>query len=73
MLEKWGNAIGEKKDTIVVTDDNMDHDNVSYNNRYRVSNIRHMTMDFFANNDITTHNNEYTCTLINAFDLLTIY
>ena len=38
----------------------MDHDNFSYKNKYRVSNIRHMTSDFFATNDITTHNNDYT-------------
>ena len=40
VLDKWEKAISEKKEVIVLTDDNMDHENENYNNRYRIKAIK---------------------------------
>ena len=39
-LDLWTNALKEKKDTIVMTDDNMDLNSASFNSRYKIGNIK---------------------------------
>merc|ERR1712240_989101 len=60
VLEKWDQAISEKKEVIVLTDDNMDHENENYNNRYRIKAIKEKTMQFLTEHNITTHNKKPT-------------
>merc|ERR1712240_896013 len=60
VLEKWEKAISEKKEVIVLTDDNMDHENKNYNNKYRIKAIKEKTMQFLTEHNITTHNKEPT-------------
>merc|ERR1712240_293787 len=60
VLEKWEKAIKEKKEVIVLTDDNMDHENNNYNNRYRIKTIKERTTQFLTENNITTHNKDPT-------------
>merc|ERR1712033_87494 len=43
VLDKWQQAISEKKEVIVMADDNMDFDNENYNNRYRIKAIKEKT------------------------------
>ena len=40
VLGNWEKAIKEKKEVIVLTDDNMDHDNDNFNNNYKIMAIR---------------------------------
>ena len=44
----------EKKEVIVLTDDNMDHSNDNYNNNFKIATIREKTAVFLSNNNITT-------------------
>ena len=60
VLDKWQQAISEKKEVIVMADDNMDFDNENYNNRYRIKAIKEKTAQFITEHNITTHNNEPT-------------
>merc|ERR1711873_370813 len=60
VLDKWQQAISEKKEVIVMADDNMDFDNENYNNRYRIKAIKEKTMQFITEHNITTHNKEPT-------------
>merc|ERR1712240_180343 len=58
VLEKWEKAIKEKKEVIVLTDDNMDHENENY--KYRIKTIKERTIQFLTEHNITTHNKEPT-------------
>merc|ERR1712240_391568 len=60
VLSKWENAIKEKKEVIVLTDDNMDLNNDNYNNNYKIVTIRERTTQFLSDNNITTHNKDPT-------------
>merc|ERR1712240_944761 len=60
VLDKWQQAILEKKEVIVMADDNMDFDNENYNNRYRIKAIKEKTTQFLTDNNITVHNKEPT-------------
>merc|ERR1712240_888005 len=60
VLDKWEQAISERKEVIVMTDDNMDLENENYNNRYRIKAIKEKTMQFLTEHNITTHNKEPT-------------
>merc|ERR1712240_964750 len=60
VLDKWQQAILEKKEVIVMADDNMDFDNENYNNRYRIKSIKEKTTQFITDNNITVHNKEPT-------------
>ena len=60
VLDKWEKAISEKKEVIVLTDDNMDHENENYNNKYRIKAIKEKTIQFLTEHNITTHNKEPT-------------
>merc|ERR1712240_920945 len=60
VLEKWEKAIKEKKEVIVLTDDNMDNENDNYNNKYRIKTIKERTIQFLTENNITTHNKDQT-------------
>ena len=60
VLEKWEKAIKEKKEVIVLTDDNIDHENKNYNNKYRIKTIKERTIQFLTEHNITTHNKELT-------------
>ena len=60
VLEKWEKAIKEKKEVIVLTDDNMDHESDNYNNTYKIKTIRERTTQFLTENNITTHNKDPT-------------
>ena len=55
VLEKWEKAIKEKKEVIVLTDDNMDHENENYNNKYRIKTIKERTIQFLTENNIIQH------------------
>merc|ERR1712240_978051 len=56
VLKQWTKAHKEKKEIIVLTDDNIDHNNSTFNTNYKVSNIRDMTVEFLTDNNYTTHN-----------------
>ena len=43
-----------------MTDDNMDHNNQSFNNTYKITNIKDITSTFLTNNNYTTHNETNT-------------
>merc|ERR1712240_744109 len=60
VLGKWEKAIKEKKEVIVLTDDNMDHENYNYNNKYRIKTIKERTTQFLTENNITTDNKDPT-------------
>merc|ERR1712240_317861 len=60
VLDKWQQAILEKKEVIVMADDNMDFDNENYNNRYRIKAIKEKTIQFLTEHNITIHNKEPT-------------
>merc|ERR1712240_172005 len=60
VLEKWEKAIKEKKEVIVLMDDNMDHENENYNNKYRIETIKERTIQFLTEHNITTHNKDQT-------------
>merc|ERR1712240_335583 len=60
VLDKWQQAISEKKEVIVMADDDMDFDNENYNNRYRIKAIKEKTTQFITDNNITVHNKEPT-------------
>ena len=57
---KWQRAHNENKEIIVMTDDNIDHNNTNINNSYKISNIRDITNTFLTNNNYTTHNEANT-------------
>merc|ERR1712240_613959 len=48
VLKKWEKAIKEKKEVIVLTDDNMDHENNNHNNTYKIKTIRERTTQFLT-------------------------
>merc|ERR1712115_97113 len=60
VISQWQKAHKENKEIIILTDDNMDHNNNTFNNNYRITNIKDMTIEFLNNNNYTTHNNENT-------------
>merc|ERR1712240_873999 len=60
VLGKWEKAIKEKKEVIVLTDDNIDHENDNYNNSYKIKTIRERTIQFLTEHYITIHNKEPT-------------
>ena len=60
VLGKWENAINEKKEVIILTDNNMDHENDNYNNNYKIITIRERMTQFLSENNITTHNKDPT-------------
>ena len=43
-----------------MTDDNMDLNSASFNSRYKIGNIKNMTLDFLTQNDLTIHNDKQT-------------
>ena len=43
-----------------MTDDNMDHNNTTFNNSYKIQNLRETTCNFLSNNNYTTHNEAST-------------
>merc|ERR1712240_1002518 len=60
VLGKWENAIKEKKEVIILTDDNMDLNNDNYNSNYKIITIQERTTQFLSENNITTHNKDPT-------------
>merc|ERR1712240_255237 len=56
VIDKWVRANKENKEVIVLTDDNIDHNNSTFNTNYKVGTIRDMTVDFLTSNNYTTHN-----------------
>merc|ERR1712240_813567 len=59
-ITQWHKAHSENKEIIVLTDDNMDHNNNFFNNNYKISNIKEITTEFHSNNNYTTHNDTNT-------------
>merc|ERR1712240_160382 len=57
---KWEKAIKEKKEVIVLMDDNMDLNSDNYKNNYKIVTIRERTTQFLSENNITTHNKDPT-------------
>ena len=55
-LDNWGKAMGEDKDVIVATDDNIDSSNSNHNNKYSINNLRNM---------LSNHLNQYNLAQIN--------
>ena len=41
-------------------DDNMDHNNINFNNTYKINNIKELTYNFITNNNYTIHNDTNT-------------
>ena len=60
VISQWQKAHKENKEIIILTDDNMDHNNNTFNNNYKINNIKDMTIEFLNNNNYTTHNDENT-------------
>merc|ERR1712208_139069 len=60
VLDQWKKAHKEKKEIIVLTDDNIDHNNSTFNTNYKVNNIKDMTLEFLTDNNYTTHNELHT-------------
>merc|ERR1711867_38221 len=58
VISQWQKAYKENKEIIILTDDNMDHNNNTFNNNYKINNIKDMTIEFLNNNNYTTHNDE---------------
>ena len=40
VITQWHKAHNENKEIIVLTDDNMDHNNNNFNNTYKINNIK---------------------------------
>ena len=56
-LDGWQRALDEKRDTIFITDDNIDsNDNSDLNKNFKLHNIHNLLHDFMTSNDITQHN-----------------
>merc|ERR1712243_513496 len=53
VLNKWQKAHSKNKEIIVMTDDNMDHNNQNFNNSYKISNIKEITHKFLTDNNYT--------------------
>ena len=51
VLKQWEKARKENKEIIVLTDDNIDHNNNTFNTNYKVNNIKHMTLEFLSDNN----------------------
>ena len=60
VLKQWGKAHKENKEIFVLTDDNIDHNNNTFNTNYKVNNIKDMTLEFLSDNNYTTHNEHTT-------------
>ena len=61
IIENWQKACDEKKDVIVLIDDNLDSNiNASHNKLYKVQNLQDLLNTHLLNNKITTHNNIFT-------------
>ena len=60
VLNKWQQAHKENKEIIIMTDDNMDHNNHNFNNNYEITNIKDITNNLLTNNNYTTHNETNT-------------
>ena len=56
----WQKASNEKKEVIVMTDDNIDHNNNNFNTSYKTTNIKYITSKFLDDNNYTTHNESNT-------------
>ena len=60
VINKWQKVHNENKEIIIMTDDNMDHNNQNFNNSYKISNIKEITHNFLTNNNYTIHNETNT-------------
>ena len=60
VLAQWKKAHKENKEIIVLTDNNMDHNNNTFNTNHKINTIKEMTLDFLSSNNYTTHNEENT-------------
>ena len=61
ILEKWQLALNEKKDTIVLMDDNIDSCVESnHNKQYKIKDLKILLDDHYNSNNITMHNNKFT-------------
>ena len=60
-LELWKKALSEKKDVVVLTDDNIDSAvNASHNKIYNIKNIEKIHNEHLEENNLVTHNNKFT-------------
>ena len=59
-LKNWDIALKEKKQIIVLTDDNMDFGNSVFNNKYSIGRLCELTSKFIMDNNLTIHNNQNT-------------
>merc|ERR1712115_572835 len=60
VMSQWQKAHKENKEIIVLTDDNMDYNNNTFNNNYKINNIKEITTEFLNNNNYTTINDTNT-------------
>ena len=60
VLTQWQKAHKENKKIIVLTNDNMDHNNSTFNTNYKINKIKDMTNEFLSDNNYTTHNDADT-------------
>ena len=61
IIEKWEKAIKEKRDIIVMMDDNIDSNpNMDHNKFYKIKDLANTFFKHIDTNNITVHNNEFT-------------
>ena len=59
-MDKWHTANKENKEIIIMTDNKIDHNNINFNNTYKINNIKELTYNFITNNNYTIHNDTKT-------------
>ena len=59
-LELWNKALREKRNTIYLTDDNLDSGNSKHNVNYNIKNLQNELNLHLDSNKLTIHNNSYT-------------
>ena len=50
----------EKREILVLTDGNMDHNNLVFNHSFKIDKLRKITKKFLSENNFTTHNDSHT-------------
>lgn len=61
ILHKWKLALEEKRDTIVLMDDNIDtHINNTHNKTYNIKELKELLDQHVIDNNLTIHNNKFT-------------
>ena len=61
IIQKWEIALKEKKDTLVLMDDNIDTNvNNRHNKTYNILQLNEVMQEHIINNNLTIHNNKFT-------------